>query len=537
MTSIEVPQVSLQRYVELLKRRRWQVIPVSLIGLLIGGLVAFFIPRYYVAETLIEHQPVPGQTSANADDPFQLLVNAAYHTIPLAVGDAMDDLHWPEARAVGYERQEAERLVRDRVKVYDVNAGQASRREYMQIRVTYKDRDGQRSADFLNALVASWVRTRIEEMKVPAERARDQAAERVRTFRQDQEALLNEKRALELQYRIDPTKPDPLLVAQFDIDNKRLADLRDRHDAVEREVAAMRQVQQSARDVLAGIPPRVKEDLADLLKRASESEAGKLLTQQMIYYRRVLDGVQPGTGAYAEAKRNIADCEKRLQALIGPQEVDADGLVSNRAYESLQKEIAAREAVLAAKAAELEKYRQQLERDDARFAGVTEGYARHHRTVKRLAEIEEDLKHATDDLRSAETVLSTLGKTEPVRARFKATPPPRPTDPNILLVALLGCVLGLGLAIGLILMLDVVQGTFKTIDDVERGLPVPVLGGMSHLETEFEREQVARKRRRVSIAAAGFVFLCVAVVAIFYVDATRLPPVVRDLLTLLLGRT
>ena len=46
MTQVDMPQLSLSRYVDLVKRRRWQVVPVSLLGLLIGGLVAFFIPRF-----------------------------------------------------------------------------------------------------------------------------------------------------------------------------------------------------------------------------------------------------------------------------------------------------------------------------------------------------------------------------------------------------------------------------------------------------------------------------------------------------------
>ena len=40
MSNFEVPQISLTRYVDLLKRRRWQVVPVSLIGLLLGGFLS-----------------------------------------------------------------------------------------------------------------------------------------------------------------------------------------------------------------------------------------------------------------------------------------------------------------------------------------------------------------------------------------------------------------------------------------------------------------------------------------------------------------
>ena len=37
MTQVELPQLSLQRYVDLVKRRRWQLVPVSLLGLVIGA--------------------------------------------------------------------------------------------------------------------------------------------------------------------------------------------------------------------------------------------------------------------------------------------------------------------------------------------------------------------------------------------------------------------------------------------------------------------------------------------------------------------
>ena len=51
---VELPQLSLQRYVDLVRRRRWQLVPVSLLGLLVGAVVAFLIPRYYVAEATFE---------------------------------------------------------------------------------------------------------------------------------------------------------------------------------------------------------------------------------------------------------------------------------------------------------------------------------------------------------------------------------------------------------------------------------------------------------------------------------------------------
>jgi hypothetical protein len=136
----------------------------------------------------------------------------------------------------------------------------------------------------------------------------------------------------------------------------------------------------------------------------------------------------------------------------------------------------------------------------------------------------------------AETILAMLQREQPVKQQQMATPPPRPTDPNILVVALVGSVLGLMAAIGLILLIDLLQGSFKTTEDVERGLAVPVLGGVSYLETEEQRKATVQGRQRASLVAFAAVAMVVIVVTIYYVDPTRLPTFVRDGLAVLLGK-
>jgi hypothetical protein len=98
-------------------------------------------------------------------------------------------------------------------------------------------------------------------------------------------------------------------------------------------------------------------------------------------------------------------------------------------------------------------------------------------------------------------------------------------------------VLGLGAAIGLILLLDVLQGTFKTVEDVERALSVPVLGGMSHLETEEERRDLQRVRKRNSLIVLALLMLGGTVLLIYLVNPSALPSFVRDVLSFLLGRS
>ncbi|MBL8753304.1 MAG: hypothetical protein JNK15_08395, partial [Planctomycetes bacterium] len=178
MTDVELPQLSLQRYVELVKRRRWQLLPVSLVGLLVGGLVAFFIPRYYVAETLLEHQPLPGQpVDAREEDPFKSIVDSARTTIPLAVAETLEALKVPVYLAAGsYERTQIVKEFEDSVRAQDQNGEKG--RQYALIRVTYKDRDGARAAPFLNTLVDVWTKKRIGQLREQVQQAERAARER-----------------------------------------------------------------------------------------------------------------------------------------------------------------------------------------------------------------------------------------------------------------------------------------------------------------------------------------------------------------------
>lgn len=174
---LDLPQISIARYFDLLKRRRWQVIPVSLLGLLIGGVVAFFIPRYYVVETMIEYHRPPGDLngrSVNPEDPFAPIVNNARYTLPLAAGATMKDLGWVEASEPDVSRlREIQRTVEQRIAITDVTPPKSQ--DYAQLLVSYRDRDGHRAANLLNTLVDKWRKVRLQDLQQRAEAQKREA--------------------------------------------------------------------------------------------------------------------------------------------------------------------------------------------------------------------------------------------------------------------------------------------------------------------------------------------------------------------------
>lgn len=535
MTQLEVPQISLQRYLELLKRRRWQVVPASLLGLLLGGVVAFFIPRYYVAKTLLVHQMAPGMEAVRSkDDPFRTIVETARITLPLAVGETIRVLGWPEASEPDpYLRSEIEEEIRDRLSVDDVNKSED--RDYAQISVGYRDLDGQRSAHFLNTLVPIWIKQRLEELRVQQERVRADAAKQYARINGAYEQLLGDKRYLEVQYSIDPS----LDVALQREEQRRRTDAQhERQQLLAQAKVDLGAAEQLRDQAIAQLAVTEKRRPVDVNSIPEDSDP--LLQQQLLalkeklrYWQQAADNFLPTTRQHRDAKLELARVEEQMKALRTP--VAGDGTEPNPEHARLMQEVASQEAAVARLSATTKNLQLAVEQDEKRLLSFTEGYEQYERKLALLEDARKQRETANALLVDADTTLAMLQNQRTVRQVTEALVPPRPTDPNILVVALIGCVLGLAFAIALILLLDVLRGSFKTLEEVERGLSVPVLGGMSFLETQAQREATMRRRRRVSVVAAALLFLSVSVVTLYYVDPTRLPPVVRDFLAILLG--
>jgi capsular polysaccharide biosynthesis protein len=535
MTDVELPQLSLQRYFDLLKRRRWQLLPVSLVGLLVGGLVAFFIPRYYVAETLLEHQPLPGApVDVRDEDPFRSLVDSARTTIPLAVQETLEALKMPEFLAAdAYGRTQIVKEFEGRVLPQDRNSEKG--RQYALINVSYRDRDGARAAPFLNTLVDVWMKKRIGELREQVLVAERAARQREIDLNSAYETSLADKADIERLHKIPPDLGPAVQMEQMRLREEARERRRTELDAKLAERDALEA--QLARDTeaLAATPARVPPDAATMDAMAKENPQAEALGKEILLARLGLAPWRENSGTRRRLERQLAGTEKLLQELLASGATEPDGLIANPKHAELQAAIAKATTALVPMRAAVARQQSELAVEDRQHEALVAAWKQFEGLRTKLASIEADRKAAQDARRAQEETLARLEAKLPIRQVREAFPPPAPTEPNIVVVALIGCVLGLGAAIALILLLDLVQGSFKTADDVERGLGVPVLGGISHLETEEERRHASRGRRRASLVAFGFVGLVVVVVTIYYVDPVRLPPAVRDILSMLLG--
>lgn len=533
MTQVELPQVSLQHYVDLVRRRRWQLVPISLLGLVIGAVVAFMIPRYYVAEASIEHQEVASEME-RGDNPFKRIVDSAQETIRLDAGKAMEALKWPEAAINDPSlRTLEEAKVRSRLVVIDSNAGDKAR-TYAHIRILFKDKDAKRAADFANALVDTWIQGRVQKLRISHQEQMTRANADFTEWDRTYERYLREKQDLEVRFRIrpdfDPRMQQEELRRRQEIQQSLRAQLRDRETRLTTQKAEAERL----RTALAATSERVAPSQRELLEAArTRPELAPLLLQLQLAVAG-LEAWKPGTRERSKQEREITRLRDTIFTAMA-LDLDGDGKIANPAHAELVKLLTASVATGEQLAGELGRLQRDIDADTAELEQLAEGHRLIEGKRKDLETTATKRADAAARQQKQGQFLSALEQQLPVQPLQRASPPPHPTDPNILVIALIGGVLGLGAAIGLLLLLDLLQGTFKTSDDVERALGVQVLGAMSHMETDAERTSTVRSRRRAGVAAFLLMGLVVAVVVVYYRAPTRLPGLVRDMLALMLG--
>lgn len=534
MTQAELPQLSLRRYIDLVKRRRWRVVPVSLLGLLIGGLVAFFIPRFYVAETLLTHSQLPG-VAEDTQHPFKQIVDTAKSSLPLYAEDAIRELNWPEyASGDLFTQQQFVRTVESRIEIFEQNGGDRTR-GYAKLRVEYRDTDGKRSEQLLNRLVEVWKRQRMIELREPARQRSREAKKKAERALQTVRQCRNDKESLQRQYGIHPEfKLDAQRqeyrkeIERLGEERKALNQLKGEHDTLAAEI----KIDEAK---LVDTLPRVKPIDALWVEAAMEDENIAPLAISAARMRMAYETTfNPGTNAWFKAKRDYDFLVVQIKQMLPKVPVDADGLIPNPDHTKLRVAIEAAKKKLLKLSTKIESYKKAAEQRAKDLSRLKDGYPIYENKLSELKEAEKAREDALEDETEANRVDAQLTQDLPIKVLRPALVPPAPTEPNIMVVASSGCALGLLAAIALILLFDFLQGSYKTIEDVERGLSVPVLGGVSHLETEIERHVASRSRRRISLVAAAALLMVTAIVTVFYLDPNRLPEVVRKILNVLL---
>jgi polysaccharide chain length determinant protein (PEP-CTERM system associated) len=267
-----------------------------------------------------------------------------------------------------------------------------------------------------------------------------------------------------------------------------------------------------------------------------EAAAGRSTAEQLDLANAYLQALQVRYTAdhpdVVTAKRRIRDLEATLLAenarrpaapdSAGSKPVSAAEVFRRNRLRDLRAEIASADRQIESKQAE-----------ERRLRGVIADY---QSKVAAVPTRESELVELNRDYATINTLyLSLLAKREDsgiagdvvrqqIGQQFKildqARVPERPFSPNRTRINLIGSMLGLGIGVALIGLLEYRDSSFKTEQDVVRLLGLPVLALVPMMASEREMRAVRRRKMLVALGAVAMVVSSAAAVLIWKLQAS-----------------
>ncbi len=499
----------IQEFLDILLRRKWQIIMPALIFLSLGIAAGVMVPKKYQVETQVELRELflgDGQRQAAREHTLGVAENAPQQLMsPKRIKDVLENLKWPEyltLDAVG--QAEFNERTRKNLRVLVPRKGNKVGSSF--VTIEYKDVNNDRAQEFLKALRKAWI-----EQVVERERTRyDVEYQKLLTSQHELDKEFDkanrELTDLRTENDISPTQPTPgknsvrledPMVLRFEANSKK-------QDQVILDLDSARESLRLAREQLAETHPEIpKTRVTEGLTFEAQIEG---MRTEQLNLERQLDGIRPAHPRYQVITRQLNDIDTRIAELELSQtdEEISQEFEANPDYLELEAQIKAHERDVGRLMAERESLRKLLESNRRDLRSLREAY-------KREAEISSDVERIKISMRETdrellqkrqrrEVVYGPAGN--PFQVIQEVEPPSEPTDPNPYLIMVMGLVLGLGVGLGSAILREFSKSCFRSAEDLNRVLVMPVLGVIGPIVTRVERKR--RLVRRVAVAGVSF---------------------------------
>lgn len=495
-TQIE-SQTQLQEFLDVLKRRRWQVTLPALIVLAIGIAFAVIVPKKYVARTQVELRPV-GVSISNKDGAnaaFQIRsMNRIFKVLKESQNQEFLAL-MPDEHGTFLKR------VSDDVRVTTSGGGQSA----TFVNIEYVDIDRSWAMTFLKALRDDWIddvlkrdlnKAQDESRKLQEEKARFESRLK------DEESKLTELRRTN---DLSPTQPSPGSNSPRDEDPlfSRLKENEAKRKAIELELPALQVDLEVLRKRYDETPPKLTRE--NVLEAQTNENELRDLELEITQLNEQMEGLKPAASKYRklseqlEAKRNRRD---QLQRLVIKGTVETT-TIDNPAREELRKLIDQRELDVARKKATLEGLVLAIELDSSRVAEIHDVYREEREHVEKIGMLSKSLEDATLKYNAQARLVDQL--TSPLANPFEITSDvladSKPTEPNPWLIMAVALAAGIGIGLSIAVVAEFSRSCFRSVADISRTMAIPVLGAISPIQTRRERRTERMRRTIVGLSS------------------------------------
>ncbi len=268
---------------------------------------------------------------------------------------------------------------------------------------------------------------------------------------------------------------------------------------------------------------------------AAAASGGTSAVEQLTAARTTLRDLElrlkPAHPDIARARRTVHDLELKVAAeaakpdtkLSAAPELTAAQIVQRNRTRELRLEIQNLDEQIIRKQAEQRRLEAVMATYQHRIAAVPT----HESELTELMRDYQTLQKSYESLLSKkeDSKISANLERRQIGEQFKildpAREPERPVSPQRMQLDLMGAALGLALGLGLAALLEYLDSSLKTEEDVVQALMLPVLALIPLMTTSAEDHSQRRRKRLLSCVAAGLMLTMAVAAAAWKLDAVR----------------
>ncbi|MEZ6013716.1 MAG: Wzz/FepE/Etk N-terminal domain-containing protein [Planctomycetota bacterium] len=514
--AVEVEGTSqVEEFLGILRRRAWWiVVPTILFGTL-GIAVAVIVPKKYVSFARVLVRDVSGliQPSANGSvSRMEGLVAPYVVGSRERVGEVLANLRWPEYLdlTIPEQAEYGDRLSEGLMiglESAQINMGAQI------VNVRFRHTQPQRAYDFVNSLVRSWkqgVQTRFQESERSRLETLKVGHDRLEAERATVSQSLEEKRRanrIRPDIEFDQRGTPNFTGGQFDeLDRIKVTIDETENEIAELELSIARFT--AERDKLpefdtSGPQVATGSSVMDDI-RSLENERQRLLEKM------TESGLTVHNSAYKLAKKRIDAINQSLDELRG---FTVSGARAPEVKVVHPKRVELRQVIEQAQV-DLAHLKERQERNIARrteLEGETDRLQRELQDIRvldaRFNELSTQIEEMGTKLKLQEAQVATIAGDAGTFFEDLNTPlvPQKPTEPNPIIISVLGIFMGLAIGLGLAVLMELSRSTFRNARDISRVMVVPVLGTVNRIVTRRQRARQLFARTGVAVGMLAFV--------------------------------
>lgn len=427
---------NLNDYLSILRRRRWIVITAFLGTLLSTAIFTFTAIPIYEASTTIQIEEKKGPTVSFSELPINLGLQQFDALKTEAEIMRSRTIIGRVVEGVRLNEEDGQSTLQKRIERLQIAIKAEPVRSTNLLRISLQNKDPEMAAKILNRLSYEYIEQNLNVAKAEASQAKRFVEEQLETVKAD---LDNSQSAME---RFKSREGVTILSEDMKTRVDRLSEVETKRVQIEMERKALEAI---------------------LLSLEGNKELA-------------LTGTNMTNPAVAEFGRRLAELQVQRASMLNYHTEEHPSIIKIN--------LSIKEARLRLKE-EAERALGDLRTKEKTLAGIIGGY---EEEIKKLPQAEQELANIMRTLTVSEGIYTFLLKKEKeaeiamasevgnIRVIDAAIPPEKPIKPNKTMNIILGAIVGLFLGIGLSFFIEYMDDTVKGRDEAERRLALPVFG-------------------------------------------------------------